>query len=180
MANELVNATGEVVEAKSFNKNLGNRVIQISIKCRKIKKADGKGTFNSVKGLKYLTVIDEEGVNIGKHNRWLDVHFKRDAFKNIPSECEVTSPEDLKTGFLYVKASAVQSPRTYVVKEDEETGELKYPCIWIQENGIVGFEPYVSSQDEFTYHEADKSIVEVEEDFEQYDEESLEDAENLE
>lgn len=159
MANELVlqkaDGTQVVLEAKDLNKNNSNRVIRIQIKCRKIKK-DGN-SFNSVKGLKHIPVI-EDGVNLGKKNRWLDVHFMRKAFTK---DCDIASPEDLTTGFLYCKASLVQSPRTYMVKEDEETGELVYPTIWLKDGAVVGFEPYVSSQDEFEYHEDDAVEAEV-------------------
>lgn len=156
MANEIIQATSDVatVEPKKYNKNVGNKVIAISIKCRRIKDASKKLDFNSVKGLKYLTVISEEGVNEGKKNRWLDMHFTKDAFKNVPAECDVHSADDLTTGFLYVQAKYIQSPRTYQVKEDEETGEMIYPQIWIK-GGIIGFEAYVSDQDEFDYHEFD-------------------------
>ena len=158
MANEVtVVHEAEVLTAPTptpnYNKKLGDNVLQISIKCKRIKDAVKKLDFNSVKGLKHITVIDEDGTNIGKRNRWLDVHFTKDAFKGVPNECEIHSAEDLVTGFLYVKAKYVQSPRVYQVKEDEETGEVKYPEIWIK-GGIVGFEAYVSSQDEFNYVEA--------------------------
>ena len=57
---------------------------------------------------------------------------------------------DLRTGFLYVIAKYIDSPKRYEVKEDEETGVLKYPQIWIK-GGIVGFEAMVAEQDEFDY-----------------------------
>lgn len=165
MANELnvvETASVEVVETEkavtpNYNKNLGDKVIKISIKCMTKEginpKSGQKVKFNAIKGLKHLPVIDEDGVNIGKHNRWLDMHFTMDAFKTEKNkECEISDASDLKTGFLYVKAKFIDSPRVYKVKEDEETGEVKYPQIWIK-GGIMGFEPYVSDQDEFDYVE---------------------------
>ena len=68
MANEVVvetaNTAVEVVNEKPafVLSNAGDRIIKISIKCRKMKTLDGKKEFNSVKGLKHLTVIDEDGV----------------------------------------------------------------------------------------------------------------------
>ena len=40
-------------------------------------------------------------------------------------------------------AKYIDSPKRYEVKEDEETGALKYSQIWIK-GGIVGFEPMVA------------------------------------
>lgn len=157
MANDVVvetaNTAVEVVNEKPafVLSNAGDRIIKISIKCRKMKTLDGKKEFNSIKGLKHLTVIDEDGVDIGKHNRWLDLHFTQDAFKVAKQDTRnFDDILDLKTGFLYVIAKYIDSPKRYEVKEDEETGVLKYPQIWIK-GGIVGFEAMVAEQDEFDY-----------------------------
>lgn len=160
MANEITTNKNEVLEVMEqekpifdVNKNAGDRVIKISIKCRKMKTLDGKKTFNSIKGLKHIRVIDDEGVDIGKHNRWLDVHFTQDAFTTDKQETiNFNSVNDLTTGFLYVKAKYIDSPRTYRVGMNEETGEMKYPQIWIK-GGICYFEPYTAEQDEFDYVE---------------------------
>lgn len=159
MANEIQNTNEvvEVVETKEvkpvFNDKAGEKIIRISIKCRKMKTKDGKKDFNSIKGLKHLQVFDDEGVNIGKHNRWLDVHFTQDAFSvdKQPTR-NFDNLMDLTTGFLYVKAKFIDSPRTYRITEDKDTGELKYPEIWIR-GGIAFFEPLVAEQDEFDYVE---------------------------
>lgn len=159
MANEIQN-TNEVVEVvdtkevkPAFNDKAGEKIIRISIKCRKMKTKDGKKDFNSIKGLKHLRVYDDEGVDIGKHNRWLDVHFTQDAFSvdKQPTR-NFDNLMDLTTGFLYVKAKFIDSPRTYRITEDKDTGELKYPEIWIR-GGIAFFEPLVAEQDEFDYVE---------------------------
>lgn len=159
MANEIQNTNEvvEVVETKEvkppFNDKAGEKIIRISIKCRKMKTKDGKKDFNSIKGLKHLRVYDDEGVDIGKHNRWLDVHFTQDAFSvdKQPTR-NFDNLMDLTTGFLYVKAKFIDSPRTYRITEDKDTGELKYPEIWIR-GGIAFFEPLVAEQDEFDYVE---------------------------
>lgn len=156
MTNEITkneNVAVEVVNEKpAFDfVTAGEKVIRISIKCKIEKRLDNGKPFNSIKGLKHLTVIDEDGVDIGKHNRWLDLHFRQDAFKVDKQESRnFDDLMDLKTGFLYVIAKYIDSPKKYVIKEDEETGELKYPEIWIR-GGIVGFEPLVAEQDEFDY-----------------------------
>lgn len=159
MANEITvtqNGVATVVDAKIYNKNLANEVRCIQIKCRKVKTE--KNTFNSVKGYKKLYVINEEGINEGKQGRWIDVHFTKDAFKGVPADCEVHSSDDLSTGYLYVKAKYIQAPRKYQVVENEETGELEYPSMWIK-GGIVGFEAYVDSQDDYDYEPSKNSNV---------------------
>lgn len=170
MANEIQNTQNEVVEVveskevkPAFNDKAGEKIIRISIKCRKMKTRDGKKEFNSIKGLKHLPVFDDEGVNIGKHNRWLDVHFTQDALKTDKQETRnFDDINDLKTGFLYVKAKFIDSPRTYRITEDKETGELKYPEIWIK-GGIAFFEPLVAEQDEFDYVEPEsKNAIDAE------------------
>lgn len=166
MANEILQQTNEAVvieDAKPlFNGDAGEKVIRISIKCRLMKTLDGKKTFNSIKGLKHLVVFDEDGVNIGKHNRWLDLHFTQDALTIDKQETRnFDNLLELKTGFLYVKAKYIDSPRTYRITEDAETGEVKYPQIWVK-GGIVGFEPLVAEQDEFDYVEPEsKNSIEA-------------------
>ena len=158
MTNEIAKQTNQEVEIINevnpvFNDKAGDKIIRISIKCRKMKTLDGKNEFNSIKGLKHLRVYDDEGVDIGKHNRWLDVHFTQDAFSvdKQPTR-NFDNLMDLTTGFLYVKAKFIDSPRTYRITEDKDTGELKYPEIWIK-GGIAFFEPLVAEQDEFDYVE---------------------------
>ena len=175
MANEIKTVdAGVIVDASvkpNYNKNLGDKIIKISIKVRKAKAGSGN-VFKSVKGLKYVEVITD-GKSEGKKNRWLDVHFMKKAFTN---ECCVHSVDELTTGFLYVKAKCVQSPRKYeIVEETDEDGnivyesngeaKLVYQSIWIRDDGIVGFEAYVSDQDEFDYHEPviEASSVKVDE-----------------
>ena len=134
------------VEVVSVVSNL----IKITIKSKKIKLE--KNSFNSIKALMYLPVYDNDGNYLGKYNRWIDVHFTKDAFKTAPEG--IASIDDLSTGTLYVEASYIQAPSVYRVKEDENTGELSYPTIWIK-GGINQFEKYVVSQAAFNYHEND-------------------------
>lgn len=173
MANEVKVVAPEqatVLIQPNYNRKVGDKVICISIKATPRKNKTTGITFMSIKGLKHIPVINEEGVNIGKKNRWLDVHFNDDAFKKDRGEdLEVSTPNDLKTGFLYVKAKYIQSPRVYKIVEEKDndgnviynedgTAKLKYPNIWIS-GGIVGFEEYVSDQDEFNYVAPDEQYA---------------------
>lgn len=161
MANEVV-ISAEQVEAvtPNYNKKVGNKVLCLTIKCKRIKDEAKKLDFNSVKLLKHLPAYDIAGNNLGKKNRWIDLHFTKGAFKAVEADCEVHSAEDLMTGFLYVKAFGVQSPSTYKVTVDDD-GQPVYPVAWIKDNAVVGFEPYVSSQDEFDYHDTGIDAEEV-------------------
>lgn len=153
--------TANVVAVKrNYNKDLGEKVLQISIKVKTCKtKGDKPHSFKSIKGLKNIPVINEDGLNEGRKNRWLDMHFTKDAFKDKAEECNISNPDDLSTGFLYVKAKYVQSPSTYKLTEDEDGNNI-YPTIWIK-GGIVGFEAYVSDQDEFNYHSQQGETVDA-------------------
>lgn len=143
----------EVVDSKpNYNKKVGEVVIPISIKCKRVK--TDKVNFNAVSGLMYLEVI-KDGINIGFKNRWLNVHFTKEAFKTVDPECDIHDIEDLKTGTLYVKAAKIQAPSRYEVSVDDESGELIYPEIWIR-GGIMGFEPYVVNADSFAFHKSEK------------------------
>lgn len=157
MENQIVENknTAEIVEDRTiYNKNVGEKIYAISIKCKRVK--TNKVNFNAVSGLMYLPVI-KDGVDIGEANRWLNVRFTKNAFNDTPEECKVRSIEDLTTGTLYVKAIKIQAPSRYEPTVNEETGEVEYPSIWIR-GGIVGFEPYVVSEDKFAYHKKEKSI----------------------
>ena len=133
-----------------------SNIIKITIKCKKIKLE--KNSFNSVKALMYLPVYDKDGNYLGKYNRWIDMHFTKDAFKTAPEG--ISSVDDLSTGTLYVEASSIQAPNVYRVKEDENTGELSYPTIWIK-GGIKQFEKYVVSQDAFNHHETNQKLIDA-------------------
>lgn len=166
VVNEL---TGEIKQ--NFNRNLGDKPIRISIKVQKKTNSKTGKQFNDVSGLKNIDVYGNEdskesGKYLGRKNRWLRMHFTQDAFKNDKNtDCNISDINDLSTGFLYVKAKYIQSPKKYqVVFDKNEKGELLYnkdgkakmiyPEIWIK-GGILGFEPYVSDQDEFDYHQPD-------------------------
>lgn len=166
MTNELVkneNVSVEVVDNTSvidYNVKKELNIVGLTIKCKKIK-LQGKPDFNSVKGMLYLPVYDKEGVFKGHHNRWIDVHFKQDAFTNNKGEgLEITSPQQLTTGTLWVRLKGVQTPSKYQVTEGQnEDGTTKdvYPQIWIKSD-VVGFTPYTPDEEVFKYHEPDKSI----------------------
>ena len=180
MSNEVVkNEEVEVVEVvdnkevkPDYNLKAGDKVIGLQIKCKRVKNDDVD--FNSVKGLLYLPVfeLNKKGdlVNRGKKNRWLDVHFKKVAFKGVPNECEVHSPEDLTTGTLYVKLKGIQTPSKYVITKDEDGNDV-YPEIWVRSD-IMGFIPYTPDEDVFKYHDTSREL-----DFEDDEDEDTESAE---
>ena len=143
---DLVLKNEDSVEVVSVVSN----IIKITIKCKKVKLE--KNSFNSVKALMYLPAYDDVDNYLGKCNRWIDVHFTKDAFKTAPEG--IASVDDLSTGTLYVEAPMIQAPNVYRVRENEETGELKYPTIWIK-GGIKQFDKYVVSQSAFDYHDND-------------------------
>lgn len=159
MTNEIVKNESlemEIVEERKpvidYNIKVGDDVIGLQIKCKKIK--NDNNDFTSVKGLLYLPVYklqDDEMVFEGKKNRWIDVHFVRTAFKGTPKECEISTPDDLTTGTLYIRKKGIQVPSKYVVTKDED-GKDVYPEIWVRSD-IVGFIPYTPDDDMFKYHE---------------------------
>jgi hypothetical protein len=146
--NLVVSNENVVVDAKpNYNKNSGESVIKLQIRT-KVQRTE-KNSFNTVKVLMHLPVF-MDGVYEGIKNRWVDVKFKKDAFKFVSGDCNVHSVDDLTTGFLYVKAKSINAPLKYEIKVDDESGELIYPTVWIR-GSIVGFEPYCVSQSQFDY-----------------------------
>ena len=171
MANEIsknenieVTIIDEVKDLVDYNTKIGEDVIGLQIKCKRIKNDDVD--FNSVKGMLYLPIyeLNKKGELVYKKdgNRWLDVHFKKVAFKGVPNECDVHSPEDLTTGKLYVRLKGIQVPNKYVVTKDEDGNDI-YPEIWVKSD-VVGFIPYTPDKDVFNYHKPERVI--------EYDEET--------
>ena len=135
---------------------------RLKINVAKKKTKDGK-LFNSITGFVKLNVydgidgIDEEIKLIGTMVKQISVHFRKGAFKD---SLNVKSPEDeeMKSGYLYVKAKGLRIPNSYrvKVKTDPQTKEplydedgnpmLKYPEIWI-ESDIIGLQAFVTNQD---------------------------------
>lgn len=133
--------------------NIADEPRRLKINCFKKKNKKTGNIFNSVSGFVKLEVFDLDGKSLGIQTKQLTVHFKRDAFKDAVN---VHSPEELKTGYLYIKAKGIQIPTSYRVKQDEdedgnpkydEDGNAiyKYPSIWIQSD-IIGLEEAVTSQ----------------------------------
>lgn len=135
---------------------------RLKINVAKKKTREGK-LFNSITGFVKLNVydgidgIDDEIKFIGTMVKQISVHFRRGAFKD---SLNVKSPEDeeMKSGYLFVKAKGLRIPNSYrvKVKTDPQTKEplydedknpiLKYPEIWI-ESDIIGLQAFVTSQD---------------------------------
>lgn len=160
---------------------------RLKISVRNGKKKDGS-TFKIVKGFVKLECFDEDGNSEGVKVRKLDVHFTKVAFKGA---LNVHSPEELKSGYLYVRAKGLQLPPRYqvTIKQDENGNDmfdeegraiLKYPEIWIKSD-IIGLEEFVTSQDALDVDE-DVNIIPTSineetgevEDYEQYNESDAE------
>lgn len=159
---------------------------KLKISCFKKKNKTTGNVFNAVTGYVKLECFDAEGNSEGVKVKGLQVHFRKDAFDNA---LNVHKPDDLKTGYLYVKAKGIQIPNVYkITQEKDEDGNLvydedgnavfKYPVIWIQSD-IIGLEEAVTSQNALDVDE-DEDVIdadvkineetgEVEEDIKQFD-----------
>ena len=161
MANEIVktrSTKSAIVVVPEFKQGetvttIADEPRRIKISVRNGKKKDGS-TFKIVKGFVKLECFDEDGNSEGVKVRKLDVHFTKVAFKGAMN---VHSPEELKSGYLYVRAKGLQLPPRYqvTIKQDENGNDmfdeegraiLKYPEIWIKSD-IIGLEEFVTSQD---------------------------------
>lgn len=109
--------------------------------------------FTAVSGYAKLEVFDLDGKSEGIKVKKLTVRFRKEAFKGA---INVHTVDELKSGYLYVKAKGIQVPPAYrVVEVKDEDGytiydeygnaKLKYPDIWIQSD-VIGLEEYVTSQ----------------------------------
>ena len=165
------------VNLPNFHQNLGDEPRRLKIAVKKCKTKDGKKTFLSVKGYMRIAVYENDEF-IGNKVRKIDVHFTKDAFKG----CELLSGiDELKSGYLYVRAKGLQLPPVYKIEKGEK-GEDIYPAIWIKSD-IIGLQAFVAAQASLDVDDNDDAVDaevveddatgEVEfdttEDFEQYD-----------
>lgn len=140
------------VQIPDFNNvNIGEEPRRLKINVRKAKKPSGE-LFNSITGYAKLPVYDGDTF-VGVKVKRMSVHFRKTAFKGSTN---VHTPEDLKSGYLYVKAKGLRIPNVYKVTEKldkdgnvmyNENGEaiLKYPEIWV-ESDVLGLMEFVTSQ----------------------------------
>lgn len=169
LKNENVSLVEEVKDVKPlFNPNASENIIRLCIRCKKRKSSKGI-EFNTAQVSIYLDCYDEDGNFEEKANRWVDLKFKREAFKEAVGETiNVSSIDDLSGGFLYVKGGYIDKPKRYQIKDKvdkngntiyDENGEAlkQFPECWIK-GGIIGFEKYVPSQDDFEYHKKENVI----------------------
>lgn len=134
-------AVSGAVVVPNFHADLGEEPRRIKIAVKNCKTKDGKKKFKGVKGYMKIAVYDESDTFIGNHVRKIDIHFTQDAFKG----CDLLkSIDDLKSGYLYVKAKGLQLPPVYKIEVDDK-GEKTYPAIWIKSD-IIGLQPFVASQ----------------------------------
>ena len=171
------------IELPDFtNINLGDEPRRLRIKCRTGKTASGK-IFNSITGYVKLPVYDGDDF-VGVKVKRISVHFRKNAFKDAMN---VHSPEELKSGYLYVKAKGLRLPSVWKVREETDkdgniiynedgTAKLKYPEIWI-ESDVIGLQEFVTSQKALDIDEEDNVMdAEVEEPVD--DSEAVADLEN--
>lgn len=167
--------TNELVNYENLNAQQ-DEILELQIRQRKINTKNGKQkVIDVMMNLPVFKDVEDESGLItkeyqGEFNRWVSLHFRKDAFNNLPEECKLKGVEDLGTGKLYVRATSIFAPNEYYphmeekdskdwtpqeeVRYDNEgiTPMVKvYPECWIHANGIVGFIPYRPSQDRFTY-----------------------------
>ena len=170
---------------------------KLKILCFKKKNKTTKNIFNSVTGYVKLECFDENGKSEGVKTKGLQVHFRKDAFKDA---INVHNPDELKTGYLYVKAKGIQIPNVYKLTplKDEDGNVIynkdgnmlyQYPVIWIQSD-VIGLEEAVTSQSALNVDEDDNvvdadatevvddetgEVLSADEDLKQYDYNDVED-----
>ena len=143
--------SGNVVLPDFNTVNLGEEPRRLKVTVRKGKTKSGK-VFNSITGYAKLPVYDGDTF-VGVKVKRMSVHFRKTAFKGASN---VHTPEELKSGYLYVKAKGLRIPNVYKVTEKldkdgnvmyNENGEaiLKYPEIWV-ESDVLGLMEFVTSQ----------------------------------
>lgn len=127
------------------------RRLKISV-TKKKNKTTGN-VFTAVSGYVKLEAFDLDGKSEGVKVKKLTVRFRKDAFKGA---INVHTVDELKSGYLYVKAKGIQVPPSYrvveakdedgnIIYDDNGEAKLKYPDIWIQSD-VIGLEEFVTSQ----------------------------------
>ena len=180
---------------KEDSKSIALEPRRLKISVRNAKNKTTGNVFKKVTGYVKLEVFDDEGNSQGVKVKGISVHFKKKAFTK---SANVGSPEELKSGYLYVVAKGLQIPPYYkvTIKKDEDGNEmyndndeaiLVYPKIWIDNDSVLGLEEFVTSQDALNVDEEanDKKVIDAEynsetgeviEDYNQYDENETEEA----
>lgn len=156
---------------KEDSKSIALEPRRLKISVRNAKNKSTGNVFKKVTGYVKLEVFDE-GKSQGVKVKGISVHFKKKAFSQAAN---VGSPEELKSGYLYVVAKALQIPPYYkvTIKKDEDGNEmydendeaiLQYPQIWIDDNGVLGLEEFVASQEALNVDEesSDEKVVDAE------------------
>lgn len=158
MAQELQILENGSLDISTLNKNINNSYVELKIVCKRIKTKTNE--FNSVKVVMPLDVYDIDGTYKGNYNVKVDLRFMRKAFKR--EGLDVASPEDLTTGSLFVLASKIQAPRDEyrpqykkdkegnLILDEDNNPIIEYPTAWVKDMGVLGFIPYIASQDAFT------------------------------
>lgn len=117
------------------------------------RKKDGS-TFNKVYTFVIMDTYTKDNRYVGKQVHKVEMHFKKTAFKGASN---VHSPEDLSSGYLFVRVEGCKVPTVYRIgqKKDKDGNVLKdekgniipkFPEVWI-ESDILGLEPFKVTQD---------------------------------
>ena len=161
MANDIIkvrsNVRGNVI-VPDFKKDeaavtIADEPRRLKISVTKKKNKTTGNVFTAVSGYVKLESFNLNGESEGIKVKKLTVRFRKDAFKGA---INVHTVDELKSGYLYVKAKGIQVPPAYRVQEakdedgnviydDNGEAKLKYPDIWIQSD-VIGLEEFVTSQ----------------------------------
>lgn len=175
MANEIIKSRGVErgniivpdfkAEMESVNQ-LADEPRRLKISAIRKKNKSTGNIFNAVTGYVKLQCYDIEGNYEGVKVKAITCHFKKDAFKGATN---VHNPDELKSGYLYIKAKGLQIPSVwrpkYLTDEDnnpiyDEDGNQKigYPQIWIQSD-VIGLQEFVTTQSALNVDEEENENV---------------------
>ena len=196
MANEVIIKKSNSLSVESGNIGLPNfKEINLGEEPRKLKIKVENGTrsdgtkFKKVTGYIKLPIyegIGEEAKYVRDGVKRISVHFRQDAFDDRPETSNISKINDLKSGYLFVKAKGLKIPAVYkinykkddkdnIIYDDNGEAKLKYPEIWV-ECGVLGLLEFVTSQSALDVDD-EKEVIDVneetgevlEEDYKQFD-----------
>lgn len=159
-----------VPDFKDNKVNLGDEPRKLKIYVTNGKKKDGS-TFAKVTGYAICNIyegIEDEAKYVRTGVKGFSVHFKKVAFQG---SANVHNVEELKSGYLYVKAKGLRIPSNYKLKykrnkekeiiyDDNGEALIQYPEIWVEE-GVLGLEEFVISQSALNVDDVKDEAIDV-------------------
>lgn len=113
---------------------------------------------------RYFTYVDieviENGVNVGEQRKSLEVHFKKDAGKQL---LKLSDKQVGSDGIFAIIGGEISFPYVYEVRENED-GTLEYPQCWVRsvsEYKEIPFTPKKSTCKPVLDDETDTESVEI-------------------